>query len=463
MIRPPATRSPEAGFHTGSGAVHDMLERFTNLYPQGIGMGLDRMRRILADLGNPHLSIPPAIHVAGTNGKGSCIAFLRAILQAASLRPHVMTSPHLVRFNERLVIAGDVIDDDALLHILQATEKGNANKDATFFELITAAGFLAFAQTPADITLLETGMGGRLDGTNVIERPLATIITSISFDHMQHLGHDLCSIAAEKAGIMKAGVPCIIGPQPDTPERRAILALFKNKAAEIGCPLYCWSQDWNYVLNEDGFTITDSFGSIDLPPPALLGKHQYGNAATAIVALRLLKRHIPDNAYGLGLQQVQWPARLQPLDQAPFTSLLPDIASGHAELWLDGGHNDHGGAILAEQARLWAVDGRPLIMIAGMINTKDPSGFLKPLLPHIYQLVTVPVIGHHLSLSPDLLAEKARILSPDCPIIPAHSIEQALQLVAGVCNQQAAQPYRILIAGSLYLAGHVLSLMNEKI
>ncbi len=430
-------------------------------------MGLDRMRRILHDLGNPHLNLPPVLHVAGTNGKGSTVAFMRSILEQAGLTAHIMTSPHLVSFNERLVIASRMIDDDALLNVLQETEAGNAGQPATFFELITAAGFLAFSKSKADLCILETGMGGRLDGTNVIDAPLGTAITSISFDHMQHLGNSLTLIAAEKAGIMKPGVPCVIGPQTDEAMRAGVMDVFEDHAQSVGAPLIAWSRDWDYEVADHGLVIQDHEGRAHFPAPSLTGLHQYANAATALVLLRYLakngKINIPEAAFD-GIARARWPARLQNLAGGALSRHLPD----GFDLWLDGGHNDHAGMILADQALRWEQEApRPLYLIVGMINTKDPTGFLKPLLPHVSGIITVAIPDHHLSLQAEALAEIARQAAEEgkhsIPVTSAGSVEDALSRIKilantkppGISGNHSAKP-RVLIAGSLYLAGHVL-------
>ncbi len=433
-------------------------------------MGLERMLRILNDLGNPHLQLPPVIHVAGTNGKGSTVAYMRAILQQAHFSAHIMTSPHLVRFNERFVIADKMIDDDALLSILEETETLNNNQRATFFELVTGAGFLAFSRSKADFCILETGMGGRLDGTNVIDQPLATAITSISFDHMQHLGNSLQQIALEKAGIMKPGVPCVIGPQTGMALREGVMDTFIQHASAMGAELVLWARDWDYTVEDDGtFMLRDKYGVIQLPAPALTGLHQYANAATAAVVMRHLSRSgaiaLTDDALG-GIAKAVWPARLQRLQDKNLAAMLPK----GSELWLDGGHNDHAGSILAEQAEFWQQGSDlslhlPLHLIVGMINTKDPTGFLKPLLPHVASITTVPIPGHHLSLGAEALADIAtKAVLPSAAslkISSADSIEAALR---GIANQNSnltgnqAAGCRVLIAGSLYLAGHVLKL-----
>lgn len=415
-------------------------------------MGLERMERILRDLGNPHKNLPPIIHVAGTNGKGSTTAFLRAIAAAAGLSCHVMTSPHLVRFNERFVVAGEEIDDAFLLEVLEETESRNRGQDATFFELITAAGFLAFSKRNADLCLLEVGMGGRLDGTNVIENPLATAITSISFDHTQHLGNTLALIATEKAGIMKPGAPCIVGPQDVHGMSDHVLDVFIKRGEELNAPVLAWSRDWTHEQRGKNLWVRDAYGDITLPAPSLPGLHQYGNAATAVVTLRHLAQaqclKLNDTSFVKGIQTARWPARLQNLNGGKLSSLLPQ----GWDLWLDGGHNDSAGEILSEQARAWAAqDGLPLHVVLGMINTKDPAGFLKPLMPHLSGIVTIPIADHHLTLSAEALAQAAQSLTSR-PIRTAPDVSAALSSF----TRNDSAPARVLVTGSLYLAGTVL-------
>ncbi len=395
----------------------------------------------MADLGNPQDRLAPVVHVAGTNGKGSTCAYLRAIAEAAGLRVHVYTSPHLVRFNERIRVAGKLIDDTALAAILEEVEHVNAGRPITFFEVTTAAAFLAFARTPADLVLLETGMGGRLDATNLVERPAAIAITSISFDHMQHLGHTLALITAEKAAIFKRGVTACIGPQPN--EAATVIA---HSAREHGTTLFRHGQDWRIALTDDGFRYTGR-GTIDLPAPVLPGRHQFDNAGLAVaVAENLRGFKFTDDHLRVGLRHAEWPARLQRLTQGPLAKLLPP----GWELFLDGGHNEAGGAALAE----WAASQRdkPLDLVFGMLSTKEPAKFLAALAPHVRRLRAVTTPTEPLAFPTAPLVEGAHMAGIKDAAASDNIAASIKDLVA-----RSERPSRILICGSLYLAGVVLS------
>ena len=318
--------------------------------------------------------MPPVIHVAGTNGKGSTIAFLRAILEAAGKRVHVYTSPHLVRFNERFRIGGRgesaLVSDEELSAAMEECERANAGAPITVFEITTAAGLLLFARHPADVLLLEVGLGGRLDATNVVDNPVATIITRISIDHIDFLGDSIEKIAAEKAGILKRGVPAIVASQP-----RDALAVIERQAARLAAPLKVAGADWTATEERGRLVYQDESGLLDLPPPKLYGRHQFENAGLAIAALRTIGRFaIPPAAYDAGMTKADWPARLHRLGQGRLVELAP-VGS---ELWLDGGHNPDGGrAIAAALADLEERVSRPLVLIVGMLATKDSEGFLE--------------------------------------------------------------------------------------
>ncbi|NNG05053.1 MAG: bifunctional folylpolyglutamate synthase/dihydrofolate synthase [Inquilinus sp.] len=433
--RPPGNRSTH-------GAVDAALERLLALHPKRIDLSLDRVFRLLSALGDPHLRVPPAIHVAGTNGKGSVVAFLRAALEAAGHRVHAYTSPHLVRFNERIRVAGRMIEDDALVDLLARCETVNAGQQITFFEITTCAAFLAFAETPADVLLLETGLGGRLDTTNVLDRPALTAITRVSMDHTQYLGDTLAAIAGEKAGILKPGVPVVMGPQ----KTAAVAAIVRERAAAIGAPVFEFGVDWHYRVETGGIRLDTGQAQRLLPLPNLPGVHQIENAATAAMCLeRLAGLAVPEAAVAAGLRGADWPARLQRLEKGPLVESLP---SGW-ELWLDGGHNDSAGEALAA----WA--GGPgdgtLHLVAGMLSTRDPRDFLAPLARHLASLQTVAIPGEQASLSARQLAESAHAAGIANPR-PAADLTEALKRLAG-----HEGPARVLIAGSLYLAGRVLS------
>ncbi|MDX9860976.1 MAG: folylpolyglutamate synthase/dihydrofolate synthase family protein [Rhodospirillales bacterium] len=417
-----------------------VLDRLTRLHPKLIDLSLERVETLLERLGRPHEQLPPVVHVAGTNGKGSVVAFLRAILEAAGYRVHAYTSPHLVRFNERIRVAGRLIEDDHLTALLEECERVNGGAPVTFFEITTAAAMLAFARTPADITLLETGLGGRLDATNAMPRPRLSVITPISMDHQQYLGDTLEKIAGEKAGIMKAGVPCLTAAQG-----RKVLRVLERQAAAKGAPLAVEGADWFVLGRGEGLLFCEGDRSLALPRPRLPGKHQVQNAGLAVAcARRLAGFAIPDAAIGAGLERVEWPARLQRLTAGPLPALLPE----GWELWLDGGHNPGAGRALAEHFRHWR--DRPLHLVFGMLNTKDPIGYLKPMAPAVTRLRAVAIPGEANALAADEAALAAGTVAIAAAAAPG--VEAAIrELIAA-----DPRPARILICGSLYLAGTVL-------
>jgi dihydrofolate synthase/folylpolyglutamate synthase len=416
-------------------AADAILQRLTTLHPKVIDLTLGRMHRILAALGHPERRLPPVIHVAGTNGKGSTQAMIRAGLEAAGLRVHAYTSPHLARFHERIRLAGTLIADDALAALLDECEDANGGAPITFFEITTAAAFLAFARTPADFLLLEVGLGGRLDATNVVDRPALTVITPVSFDHQQYLGETIPEIAREKAGILKPGVPGIIAPQ--RPEGRAVI---EARAAAIGAPLRIAGQDFEARAERGRLVFQDDTGLLDLPLPNLPGPHQIENAGAAIAALRTLG--FGAAACEAAVTRADWPARMQRLRRGPLVDLAPGI-----ELWLDGGHNPAGGAAIA--ATLDAMPPRPTYLIAGMLNTKDVAGFMRPLAGHARHLYAVSIPGEKATLPAEDTCAAAR--AAGIPADPAASVADALAAIA------ASEPRaRVLICGSLYLAGRIL-------
>jgi dihydrofolate synthase / folylpolyglutamate synthase len=421
-------------------AVSDaILTRLLALHPKIIDLSLDRMQRILAMLGHPEKHLPPVIHVAGTNGKGSTQAFLRAAMEAAGLRVHAYTSPHLVRFHERIRVAGSLIAEDALSALLEECEVANAGEPITFFEITTAAAFLTFARTPADYLLLEVGLGGRLDATNVVAKPVACAITSIGLDHQQYLGETLELIATEKAGIIKPGVPCIVGAMPEA-ARTAIETI----AADMRSPLSIAGQEWDCYQQHGRMVFQDQQSLLDLPAPALPGPHQIGNAGNAIALLRAIAdERITDEHIATGLQTVTWPARLQRLKGGALSSQL----TGTAELWLDGGHNADAGHVLA--AALGDMPKKPLVIIWGMLNTKDATQFFRPLAALAQSVVTLAIPGEANAIAATELAETVQTLGT--PAQAATSLEEALALAI------QTQDARVLICGSLYLAGHVLA------
>lgn len=416
---------------TGSDAV---LERMMTLHPKVIDLTLDRVHRLLAALGHPERAIPPVIHVAGTNGKGSTQAMIRAGLEAGGDRVHAYTSPHLARFHERIRLAGQLISEPALTALLDECVEKNGPDEITFFEITTCAAFLAFARTSADWTLLEVGLGGRLDATNVIT-PRLSIITPVSMDHESFLGDTLAKIASEKAGIIKRGVPVIVGPQ--SPEG---LEVIETTAARLGAPVLAYGQHWNAWEERGRLIYQDENGLLDLPLPNLPGPHQIQNAGAAITALRFLGRD--EAACEAAVTRAEWPARMQRLKHGP----LVDLAQG-AELWLDGGHNPAGGeAVAATLARMPA---RPTHLICGMLNTKDVTGYMRPLADQVTRLHAVSIPGEKNTLPAEATRDAA--VSAGIDAVTAPSVADALAAIV------AADPAaRVLICGSLYLAGTIL-------
>jgi dihydrofolate synthase/folylpolyglutamate synthase len=422
--------------------VDAILERLKRLHPKGIDLALDRVLGLLAALGHPERRLPPVVHVAGTNGKGSTVALLKAFVEAAGGTAHVYTSPHLVRFAERIAIAGRIIAEDRLADLLVECEAANAGRPITFFEITTAAALLAFARHAADVCLLETGLGGRFDATNVVARPALTVLTPISLDHQAFLGSTLAAIAGEKAGILKAGVACISARQEP-----AALAVIAARAAALEVPLSLAGRDWTVEEAAGGLRFADGGDSLLLPPPALAGGHQIHNAGLAIAAARRLDGLALGRPEVLaeGLAQVSWPARLQRLTRGPLTTVLPQ----GWELWLDGGHNPAAGQALAGFAgEKWG--DRPLDLAVGMLNTKDAAGFLKPLAACVRGLRAVAIPGEANSLTADRVAATAER--------QGLKAAPAVSLAAAVADLAASEgPARILICGSLYLAGRVLA------
>ena len=424
--------------------VDTIVARLNALHPKRIDLSLDRVTRLLAALDHPERKLPPVIHVAGTNGKGSTVAFMRAMLEAAGLRVHVYTSPHLVRFNERFRLAGRLATDDELSAALEECEKANAGVPITVFEMTTAAGFLLFARQPADILLMEVGLGGRLDATNVIDRPLATVITPISIDHTDFLGDSIEKIAAEKAGIIKASAPVIVAAQP-----RDALAVIEQRAARLKAPVRIAGENWTATEERGRLVFQDDDGLIDMPAPKLYGRHQFENAGLAIAALRAIPSlTIPPQAYETGMVRADWPARMQRLTQGRLASLAP----AGSELWLDGGHNPDGGrAIAAVLADLEERVPRSLVIIAGMLATKDNAGFLRNFTGLARKLIAVPVPQAEKAVPAETLSDIARQIG-----ISATSRDNVEDALAAVAKLELDPPPRILITGSLYLAGEVL-------
>lgn len=421
------------------------LDRMRMLHPVVIDLSLGRIERLLARLGHPERRLPPTVHVAGTNGKGSTVAFLRAFAEAAGHRVHVYTSPHLVRFNERIRLAGDLIGDDDLADILEEVERANAGDPITFFEVTTAAAFLAYSRVPADLLILEVGLGGRLDATNVIDVPVVSLLTRISLDHMQFLGPTLADIAGEKAGIIKAARPAIAGRQADP----VVEQVFTDRAAALAAPLSLHGRDWSVTPTQTGFRFRDPTRLLDLPPPGLMGAHQIDNAGLAIAATAHLPMLIEEEAIRRGLAAVEWPARLQRLTHGP----LPDLLPPGWDLFLDGGHNDSAGEVLARQLASWGADGRPLDLVFGMLGSKRPLDFLMPLAPHVRRLRAVAIPGEPNSVTAEAAAMFAREAGIEAGSAP--DVTGAVAELAALGGD--GEPARLLICGSLYLAGTVLA------
>jgi dihydrofolate synthase / folylpolyglutamate synthase len=431
--------------------LDDLLTRMKQLHPLLIDLSLDRVERLLSELDSPHERLPPVVHIAGTNGKGSTTAFLRAMLEAAGRHVHVYTSPHLVRFNERIALAGpngaQPIDEAALTELLTRVEKVNAGQPITFFEITTAAAFLAFAENPADVLLLEVGLGGRFDTTNVVKKPALTVITPISMDHGDKLGDTVEKIAGEKAGIMKRGVACVVARQ--MPEVDNVLAA---EAQKRGAHLIRWGEHFDAFAQRGRLVFQREDRLLDLPLPALIGPHQIVNAGTSVAAA--LELGIDEHAIAAGLTGARWPARMQLLGRGALTrDLRPDC-----EVWLDGGHNPAAGEVIARTlADLEERSPRPLALIVGMMGQKDAAGFLQPFVGLTRQVVTVPVPGVHLPpVKPEVLANVARGVGHNATV--AEDVARALEIAAGTTDG----PLRILICGSLYLAGHVLALQDGR-
>jgi dihydrofolate synthase / folylpolyglutamate synthase len=423
----------------------DVIARLSALHPKRIDLSLDRMHRVLERLGNPEKKVPPVIHVAGTNGKGSTVAYLRAILEAAGLRVHAYTSPYLVRINECFRLTGKLVGDDELLRALEHCERVNAGEPLTFFEAKTAAAFWLFAQHPADVLLLEVGLGGRLDSTNVIEVPLASVIAPISMDHMEFLGDTLTSIAGEKAAIIKRNVPVISAEQ--SPEAMAVI---EQQARRMRAPLHAAGQQWHVGVERGRLVYQDERGLMDLAAPRLFGRHQFDNAGLAIATLRAIDTLKVGHAAFEGIVNAEWPARMQRLSSGKLIALGPQ----GCEIWLDGGHNAEGGRVAA--AALGDLEervSRPLVIIAGMMGNKDAAAFLANFAGLTRHIMAVEIPGEDKAMPVGRLADAARALGMRVDI--AGSIEAALHTLAGLAYEV---PPRILITGSLYLAGHVLDI-----
>jgi dihydrofolate synthase/folylpolyglutamate synthase len=437
-------------------SVDALIARLLALHPKAIDLSLGRIERLLDRLGSPHKRLPPTIHVAGTNGKGSTIAFMRAILEAQGLSVHVDTSPHLVRFNERIRLGckggaaaggGALVDDQKLLAAMQRCESANDGATISFYEIVTAAAFVLFSEEPADVLLLEVGLGGRYDATNVIEHPAAAVVTSIGLDHAEYLGDTLAKIAAEKAGIFKRGAPAVIAPQTYAEADAVLVAEATRRGAG---PIWVGGQEFTIHEEAGRLVYQDEARLLDLPLPRLTGRHQHINAATAIAGLRAAGYDFGNGVFEAGLANADWPARMQRLSRGRLAELCPP----GSELWLDGGHNADGGRVLAAaMADLHDRNPAPLIMIVGMLGTKDTAAVLKPFAGLARALIAVPIPGQQAARSAEDVASLAA--SAGLNARPSTSVSAALEEIGRMAWDV---PPRILICGSLYLAGEVLGL-----
>lgn len=433
---------------TADRLIDRLLERFTALHPRVIDLSLGRIEALLEKLGRPQDRLPPVVHVSGTNGKGSVLAFCRAAFEAAGLSVHQYVSPHLVRFNERIVLNGRPVGDAALAGFLEAADRANGGAPITFFEITTAAAFTAFAETPADLLLLETGLGGRLDATNVVERPAATGIVSVGLDHRDYLGDTIAAVAAEKAGILRAGVPAVVGDLPP-----AALRVVERAAAEAGAPMEKYGTAWNFEPAADPgdgtWRYTGRGRACRLPPPALPGAHQTANAAFAVaLADAAGVARLEDRHWAQAMQTVDWPGRLQRIEAGPLAARL----GPGRQLWLDGAHNPPAAKALADWVQAQA---RPVHAVLGLLETKDPAGVLAALAPACASLTAVPIPGHRCFPAEELAAQARACGIPAA--VAAADLEDALDLTAA----RAAGGDMILICGSLYLIGRALALSER--
>jgi dihydrofolate synthase / folylpolyglutamate synthase len=419
-----------------TGRIGGIVARLHALHPRLIDLSLDRLESLLAKLGHPERRLPPIFHVGGTNGKGSTCAFLRAIGEAAGMRVHVYTSPHLVRFNERIRVASELVSDADLIAAMEEIETVNAGAPITVFEVITAAAFLLFAASTAELCVLEVGLGGRGDATNVIPPPAACAITSISLDHRELLGPTLGVIAREKAGIMKPGVPLVTGAQPDD-----VLAVLEAEAERIGTPLPRRGRDWSISPAAGGLRFDDLSGGLDLPMPSLPGPHQFDNAGIAVAAMRASGLAVPNDAVARGIASAEWPARLQRL-HGPLAAMMP----AGWELWLDGGHNPGAGEALAAHLAGWRE--RPVHLVVGMKQAKDSAEFLRPLIPLAASVWAVAEPEQHSALPVDAIIAASGGVARPGPLV--------MDALREISRREG--PGRVLICGSLYLAGEVLKM-----
>ncbi len=428
--------------------IKAMLASLQALHPRAIDLSLERIEGLLDRLGRPQDRLPPVIHVAGTNGKGSTVAFIRAMLEADGKRVHVYTSPHLVRFNERIRIGmnggAQLVSDERLAGAIEHIQTVNDGHPVTYFEATTAIAIHLFAEAEADYCLLEVGLGGRYDATNFVTAPLASVISSISHDHAEFLGTDLAGIASEKAGILKPGRPGIIGPQNEH-----VMAMIGVEADAAKAPLFRYGEDWTAGIDQGRMVYQDESGLLDLPLPKLVGRHQVDNAGLALATLRAAGMSVDRSSIEAGIVNARWPGRLQRLATGPLIRLLPD----DCEVWLDGGHNPAAGIALAStMGQLEERFSRPLILVTGILSTKDPAGFFRSFEGLVQHVLTVPVPDSSAGIDPDRLADFA--MAAQLPARSTDSVAEAFRMIGEMSAGKDAP--RILICGSLYLAGHVL-------
>ncbi len=430
-----------------------LLQHLWSLHSKKIDLSLDRLYGFLEKIGNPHLKLPPVIHAAGTNGKGSTLAALRALLESSGKTVHFYSSPHLVHPTERIYLAGDSISTEDMLTLLEECLEINNGLPITFFEITTAAAMLAMSRVPADYCLLETGMGGRLDATNVVPDPACTIITAIGYDHTEFLGNSLQQIAREKSGIMKPGVPCIIGIQSDEALKSGVLEVFHEISTGLSpnAPLVQYGANWSIDPVANGFIFSIHDCKFSLPQPNLQGDHQLRNTGAALATLHVIEPECFDpEKLSTALQDIHWPGRLQKLGMHPYCAMVAD----GWEIWLDGGHNEAAGRVLANQAEKWARDdGRPLDLVVAKVSRKDAAGFLRPLAPHARNITLTTIENEEEMHDPEKLAETARDLGFQ-NVTTAPAPDNAIGQISA--RYKDGPPARILICGSLYLAGDVL-------
>jgi dihydrofolate synthase/folylpolyglutamate synthase len=446
----------EADLHHSNPSLQCKLEKIFQLRRtrSAVNWDYENYLDLLQYFGNPHKRLPPVVHVAGTNGKGSIIAMMRSICEAAGLRVHAYTSPHLIHVNERIVLAGQQIGDDLLESLIDRALEYVGDKPLSFFEIISVIAFKAFSDTSADILLLEVGMGGALDCTNVIDNPLVSIINRISMDHTMFLGNTIEEIAAQKAGIMKQGVPCVIGRQDQGEQGKAVLKVMQREAQQKDVPLFLSEQDFSVsydAQNSERMRFIDAKGETEYPVPVLVGEHQIYNAAVVLMALRQMEAQgieISEAAITQGLQSCQWPGRLQRVDNQ-----WPGGAYGH-EIWIDCGHNDSAGEALAKQLVHWnSLDQRQVFLVVGMLGAKDSKAFLAPLHESVSDIYVVPISSDTSSQSVECVQNA---LGDLINVKPQNNFEKAVEEIMDA----AVSPVRILIAGSVYLAGDVLRFIN---